>query len=104
MTKVRSSYHSTLEFDVSWVVLLDNPLSVAKTANIRGVVLDLHLDTSDNIKSVCRSAAVHLNNIAGICSYKSQEACGCLIHAFDTSRVDYGNSPLCHSATLPKSV
>ena len=47
-----------------------------------------------HISSVCKSAHHHLRNIGSIRKYLSQDLCVKLIHAFITSRLDYGNALL----------
>ena len=47
-----------------------------------------------HISSVCKTAYFQLKNIARIRKYLSESATQSLVHAFITSRIDYGNSLL----------
>ena len=46
------------------------------------------------ISNICRVAHFHLRNLGAIRKFITQDACEKLIHAFITSRLDYGNSLL----------
>ena len=46
------------------------------------------------ISNTCRIAHFHLRNIGAVRKYVTREACEKLVHAFITSRLDYGNSLL----------
>ena len=46
------------------------------------------------INNMCRVAHFHLRNLGAVRKFITQEACEKLVHAFITSRLDYGNSLL----------
>ena len=99
--------HRGSRVDVTEVPLFESPIPVSETAKSLGVVLDSHMTMSRHIDSVCKSAFMHLRNIAGIREYLSQDACERLIHAFVTSRIDYNNSlfyglPVCQIKRLQR--
>ena len=59
-----------------------------------GCWLDSHLNMSKHVTTMCKSAFFHLHNIRHIKNYLSRENLLTLVHAFITSRLDYGNSLL----------
>jgi len=59
-----------------------------------GVIFDSALSMKQQISSICKVAHFHLRNIGSIRKFITREACEQLIHAFITSRLDYGNALL----------
>jgi hypothetical protein len=59
-----------------------------------GVIFDNHLNMKPQINAICRSANYHLRNIGAVRKFLSSDACKKLIHAFVSSRLDYGNALL----------
>jgi hypothetical protein len=59
-----------------------------------GVFLDKHMSMKHHINAKIRTAHKHLYRIHCIRKYLTQDATECLIHAFVTSQLDYGNSLL----------
>ena len=70
--------------------------SVVPSSAVRniGVIFDSSLSMKQQISSICKVAHFHLRNIGCIRKFITQEACEKLIHAFITSRLDYGNALL----------
>ena len=63
--------------------------------NVRvlGVVFDSSLSMTSHISTICRTGYLHLHNISHI-RHLTIEATKALVHAFVTSRLDYGNALL----------
>ncbi|KAK2187123.1 hypothetical protein NP493_179g05008 [Ridgeia piscesae] len=59
-----------------------------------GVVFDSSLSMTSHISTICRTAYMHLHNISHIRRYLTIDATKALVHAFVTSRLDYGNALL----------
>ena len=61
-----------------------------------GVVFDSSLSMTSHISTICRTVynIMHLHNISHIRRYITIDATKALVHAFVTSRLDYGNAPL----------
>ena len=66
-----------------------------------GVIVDKTLSMNNHIAKICSTSYLYLKNIGVIRKYLSKEACETLIHAFVSSRIDYGNSLF---YGLPKSL
>ena len=90
---ISSSHFSSKVF--ATVFKVDDTCIVPKSSvrNI-GVVFDKQMSMKQQINVICRSAIFHLRNIGGIRKYINRKACEQLVHAFITSRLDYGNSLL----------
>ena len=58
------------------------------------VVFDSSLSMTSHISTICRTAYMHLHNISHIRRYLTIDATKALVHAFVTSRLDYGNALL----------
>ena len=67
--------------------------SVDPTDSVKniGVIMDKHLNMKEHILAACRTANFHIYNIGRICRYLSRDAHEKLIHAFVSSKFDYGN-------------
>ena len=59
-----------------------------------GVIFDNNMTMKNQVTAVCKATHFHLHNIGRIRKCITQEACGKLIHALVTSRLDYGNATL----------
>ena len=68
------------------------PTSAAR--NI-GVIFDDTLSMKNHIDAVCKSCFLQLRNLSKIRSFIPQRYLESLVHAFVTSRLDYGNALLC---------
>jgi hypothetical protein len=88
-----SPYYTDLfsqqEFKIGEISIV--PTSAAR--NI-GILFDCTLSMTQQINSICRVAHFHLRNLGAIRKFITQDACEKLIHAFISSRLDYGNSLL----------
>lgn len=72
----------------------DNDVTPSEAVRYIGVLLDKHLSMDKYIDSVCKSARFHLFNIGRIRHLLTRGACEQIIHAFVSSRLDYGNALL----------
>ena len=55
---------------------------------------DSRPNTSEHITKLCASAFFYIYNIRRIRKYRSRDSAETLVHAFISSRLDYGNSLL----------
>ena len=60
-----------------------------------GVILDSVAAMERHINAVCKTSYIHLYNISRIRCYLDKQSLACVIHAFVTCRLDYGNALLC---------
>ena len=72
----------------------NDTVTAVSTARNIGTQMDNHLTMVDHVNSVCKSAYVHLRNIAHIRRYLTQDVTATLIHSLVTSRLDNLNSLL----------
>ena len=79
---------------ISHMCVGDSSVECSTVVRNLGIFLDQELSMQSHITSVCRTAYFHLRNIARIRKYLSDTATQSLVHAFITSRIDYGNSLL----------
>ena len=79
---------------ISHLCIGDSPIECSTHIRNLGIYLDQELNMQSHVSSVCKTAYFHLRNIARIRKYLSEAATQSLIHAFITSRIDYGNSLL----------
>ena len=79
----------------SYIVTLHG-ISLASSSTVRnlGVIFDQNLSFDADVKQVFRTAFFHLCNIVKIRNILSQSDAEKLVHAFDTSRLNYCNSLL----------
>lgn len=66
----------------------------ASSARNIGVIFDANLSMKAQITSICQAAHYHLRNIGRIRKFITYDACEKLIHAFVTSKLDFGNALL----------
>ena len=59
-----------------------------------GVSLDHYLTMSTRVNDLCRTATLALKRIGRIRRYLNSACCEQLVHAFESSRLDYCNSLL----------
>ena len=73
-----------------------NGFNVAPSTSVRslGVTLDRHLQMSEHVNSLCKSAFFSLKNISKIRKFLNHENTERLVHAFISSKIDYCNSIL----------
>ena len=60
-----------------------------------GVIRDSVAEMERQIKAGCNISYMHLYNISKIRCYLNKQSLACIIHAFVTCRLDYGNALLC---------
>ena len=80
---------STPNFEIDETIIKPN----SSARNI-GIVFDSTLSMNQQVNNMCKVAHFHLRNLGAVRKFISQEACAKLVHAFITSRLDYGNSLL----------
>lgn len=66
----------------------------SRTARSLGVHFDNQLSMEHHVNTVCRSAYMHLHNLHKIKPYLDNISLERLIHAFITTKLDYGNAVL----------
>jgi hypothetical protein len=59
-----------------------------------GVIFDKHMSMKDHVMATCKAANYQLRNIGQIRKYLTNQAAEKLVHAFVTSKLDYGNALL----------
>ena len=75
------------------VTSLDSMLGLCRSLNL-GVMFDECLKMNEHITAVCRTSYFHLRNVRTLKPFLSYKALLTVVHAFITSRIDYGNSLL----------
>ena len=70
--------------------------TITPTSSARniGILFNSTLSMNQQINHTCKVAHFHLRNLGAIRKLITQDACEKLVHAFITSRLDYGNSLL----------
>ena len=69
-------------------------IKAIKTVRNLGVMMNTHLDASDQVSAIVRSCNYHLCRIAQVRRYISEEACKLAVLALIISRLDYCNGLL----------
>ncbi len=77
----------------------DANIQPSHSARNIGVIFDSQLNMAQHITATCKAANYHIWNISRIRRYLTKEATETLVHAFISSKLDYGNGLL---AGLPK--
>ena len=90
---VSSKYARSLP-EVTEICVGEESVSAVTTARNIGAQMDNKLTMVGHVDSVCRSAYLHLRNIAHIRRYLTQDVTATLIHSLVTSRLDNLNSLL----------
>jgi hypothetical protein len=67
----------------------------SSTVRNLGVMFDRYLDMEAHVSSMCRSAYLQLRRLYALRRYMDKTSLECLVHAFVSSRLDYGNALLC---------
>lgn len=70
----------------------DTEVSIAAAVRYIGILFDRHLSMESHINNVCKTALMHLSNIARIRRALSRKSCEQLVHALITSKLDYANA------------
>jgi hypothetical protein len=69
-------------------------IKASPSARNIGVIFDRYVTMKEHVIATCKSASFHLYNIKRIRKYLTKDACEKLIHAFVSSKLDYGNALL----------
>ena len=69
-------------------------LPIAKQARNLGILMDANLTLASHVSSLSKAAHYHLRNLACIRKYLDVASAEKAVHAFVSSRLDYGNSLL----------
>ena len=77
------------------LVVGDHVVAPSQFAGNLGVVLYSLAGMEMQINAVCKTSYMHLYNISTIRCYLDKQSLACIIHAFVTCRLDYGNALLC---------
>ena len=77
------------------LVIGDHAVAPSPFTRNLGVILDSLTAMERHINSVCKTLYMHLYNIIKIRCYLDKHSLACVIHAFVTCRLDYGNALLC---------
>jgi hypothetical protein len=72
----------------------EKSISPSDSARNIGVIMDKYMNMKEHVMSTCKAAHFHLFKISRIRQYLTREACEKLIHAFVSSKLDYGNALL----------
>ena len=89
-----TSRHSKHHFEIPGIVINDATIAPRLAARNLGVTVDSHLQMTNHVNNICKSAFFAIRNIGKIRKYLSQVDCERLVHAFITSKLDSYNSIL----------
>ena len=86
------------------LVIGDHAVATSPFVRNLGVILDSVAAMERKINAVCKTSYMHLYNISNIRCYLDKQSLACVIHAFVTCRLDYGNALLCgyHGTQIQK--
>jgi hypothetical protein len=87
-------YHHSHKSTIDSLSIGGYNVQTSKCVRNLGVLFDSSMLMKDQINSVVKGCNIHLRSIGRIRQYLSFEAASNLVHAFITSRLDYGNSLL----------
>ena len=98
-TKTEVLYLSSKRLDTTFtqhpINISDHLITPSRTVHNIGVTFDRHLDMDTHIGLMCRSAYLQLRRLSPVRRYMDSATFEHLVHAFITSRLDYGNALLC---------
>ena len=77
------------------LVIGDHAVATSPFVRNLGIILDSVAAMERQINAVCKTSHMHLYNISKIRCYLDKQSLACVIHAFVTCRLDYGNALLC---------
>ena len=77
------------------LVIGDHVVAPSHFVRNLSVILDSLAGMERQINAVCKTSYMHLYNISKIRCYLNKHSLACIIHAFVTCRLDYGNALLC---------
>ena len=82
------------QIELTHIDLCEVSIPISNEAKNIGVTFDTVFSMDKQISQTCKTAMYHLRRISKIRQYITQSACEKLVHAFITSRLDYGNAIL----------
>ena len=88
------SAYNLKQFSSVAIKVGDTEIPSKLSVNNLGSVFDAKLNMSDFVAKKCQSALFYLRSISRIRKYLTTNATKSLVHAYVTSRIDYGNSLL----------
>ena len=74
------------------LVIGDHAVAPSSFVRNLGVILDSVAAMERQINAVCKTSYMHLYNISKIRCYLDNQSLACVIHAFVTCGLDYGNA------------
>ena len=84
-----------MKIECPTMVIGDHVVAPSHFVRNLGVILDSLAGMERQINAVCKTSYMHLYNISKIRCYLDKHSLACIIHAFVTCRLDYGNALLC---------
>ena len=82
------------KMNITAIPVLSKEVKIASTVNNLGVTVDSNLTMAEHFQSLCRSGWFYLRQLRVIRSSLTRESAESLVHAFISSRLDYGNAVL----------
>ena len=82
------------KMNITAISVLSEDVKTASTVNNLGVTVDCNLTMAEHVQSLCRSGWFHLRQLRVIRASLTRESAESLVHAFISSRLDYGNAVL----------
>ncbi len=79
------------KFEKEAIVVGDLTVTPESSVKSLGVLIDERMEMIPHINSVCRTAYIHIRNIARIKQFLTRSTLEILVHAFVTSKLDYCN-------------
>jgi hypothetical protein len=107
ITPLRQSH----KCDIAQILMGDCVVEAADTVRNLGVMFDSSMSMKPHVDSIVRQANLQLRRTGRMRKFLSFDACSSLIHAFISSRLDYGNALLsgmifsmsiCYPSLYPK--
>ncbi len=81
-----------IQFDC--ITIGDIEVKISDQIRNLGVIFDKELNMASQVDSLCRTAFLQLRDLRAIGEYLDKETSHTAIHAFVSSRLDYGNALL----------
>ena len=77
------------------LVVDDHEVPPSSCVSNLGMTIDSQASMIQHVNKVCKAAYMHLYNISRIKAYLDKSSLERIVHAFITSKLDYGNALLC---------
>ena len=90
-----STKHTDAAFVQEPIIINNHRIESSRSVRDIGVTLDRHLNMETHVGLMCRNAYLQLRRLATLRRYMDSATLEHLVHAFVTSRLDYGNGLLC---------